>query len=143
MNMNSRITFSLLDIPAIAIYPYSSTTNYTLEGTTIWFICFDDRTNCGRHNYRIELLKDGTPNHPHQLSHYHYCGYHHHWYYYDYWGHYHYTNYFTARESDTGIYQCRLTSGAASRYSSSVEMVVGSKPEKLFLLFKRTINNSS
>ena len=141
--MNSRITISLLDIPSISIYPHSSTTNYTLEGTTIWFICLDDRkidrTSCERHNDRIELLKDGTPNHPHQLWHYHSCGYHH----YDYWGHYHYTKYFTARESDTGIYQCRITSGAASRYSSSIEMVIGGKPEKFFSHFKRTMNNSS
>ncbi|CAB4018374.1 hemicentin-1, partial [Paramuricea clavata] len=103
------VNVTVKDIPSIGIS--SSASKYTLEGKTIRFICQgEDRSFLPIQ--KIELVKDGVPFYQRlvkvQSSF---------WYYTTQW--------YSARQNDAGKYQCKVTIGAASRYSSPFYLIIG------------------
>ncbi len=82
---------------------------YTLVGSAIQFKCYGARNDI----QKLELVKDGIPLYL--------------WLVRGLFFERYTTGWYNARQNDTGKYQCKGTIGAASRYSSSVYLVIGSK----------------
>ena len=103
--------FFLLDLPSIALL--TNATKYILFGAGIHFGCgFSNHTRFWSYIIKIEIVKDGTPFFQWMLR---------------YHRHFVYTPPYSAKQNNTGKYQCKITIGAASRYSSPFHLTVGGK----------------
>ena len=105
-----------LDIPSIVIS--TNATKYLLVGTGIIFTCrFLFHIHLFSDFLKIKLLKDGTPFYQWKRRY--------HWYNYSV-----YTPVYSARQNHTGKYQCKVSIGAASRYSFPFYLTIGGNFQK-------------
>ena len=87
-----------------------SSSNYIAEGTRTSFRCYTK--NVFDHKLKLELVKD-------KISFYN-------WGWLSFWN-YRYTPMYRVSQDYTGSYRCKGTVGAATRYSSPIDLKVGSK----------------
>ena len=100
-----------LDLPSIILW--TNATKYILLGARIHFACrFSIHIHFWSYIVKIDIVKDGTHFFQWMVR---------------YYRHFAYTPQFSARQNHTGIYQCKITIGAASRYSSPFHLTVGGK----------------
>ena len=104
----TKKSIALIDIPYIEISSYSP--KYILVGTKIHLTCQGVTPISIDNIQMMELVKDGTTFHKWPRM----------------WR-VPYTTFFTARQNDTGKYQCKATIGAASRFSPPFSLIVGRK----------------
>ena len=95
-----------------------NTSSYIEVGTQIRFRCY--RKKGFNHMLKLELVKD-------KISFYN-------WGWLSFWD-YRYTPMYHVSQNYTGSYRCKGTVGAATRYSSPIDLSVGSKYKNLLSKF--------
>ncbi|XP_028394789.1 hemicentin-1-like [Dendronephthya gigantea] len=106
-SVGHTVFVAIKDIPIVEISTYSP--KYILVGTIVYLTCQGVTPIQSIHDIQMmELVKDGISFYKWPLM-----------------SRVRYTILFTARQNDTGKYQCKATIGAASRFSTPFSLIIG------------------